>query len=60
MAASRHIYKNRFKQIFVDGWEAFKRKHPRYEAVVAVVQKMLGCGDPSKKVRPSHGRLTLA
>ena len=47
MAASRHIYKNRFKQIFVDGWEAFKRKHPRYEAVDAVVQKMLGCGDPS-------------
>lgn len=45
MAASRQIYKNRFKQIFADGWEAFKRKHPRYEAVDGVVQKMLGCGD---------------
>src|SRR6266545_3008062 len=47
MAASRQIYKNRFKQIFADGWEAFKRKHPRYEAVDGVVRKMLGCGDPA-------------
>jgi hypothetical protein len=45
MAASSQIYKNRFKQIFADGWEEFKRKHPRYEAVDEVVQKMLGCGD---------------
>jgi hypothetical protein len=47
MAASRHIAKNRFKQIFLDGWEAFKRDHPRYEVVDEVVQKMLGCGDPA-------------
>src|SRR6266545_4119007 len=47
MAASCHIYKNRFKQIFADGWEEFKRKHPRYAAVDEVVQKMLGCGDPA-------------
>jgi len=39
--------KNRFKQIFVDGWEDFKRAHPRYQAVDPVVQKMLGCGDPA-------------
>jgi len=37
--------KNRFKQIFVDGWEDFKRAHPRYQAVDPVVQKMLGCGE---------------
>jgi hypothetical protein len=48
MAASRHIAKNRFKQIFVDGWEDFKRIHPRYEAVDEVVQKMLSCGDPAQ------------
>jgi hypothetical protein len=47
MAASCHIVKNRFKQIFADGWEEFKRSHPRYEAVDEVVQKMLGCGDPA-------------
>src|SRR5215210_2241172 len=39
--------KNRFKQIFLDGWETFKRDHPRYAAVDTVVQKMLGCGDPA-------------
>lgn len=48
MAESSHIYKNCFKQIFADGWEAFKRNHPRYQAVDEVVQKMLGCGDPAK------------
>src|SRR5437762_3502677 len=47
MATSSHTHKNRFKQIFADGWEDFKRNHPRYEAVDAVVQKMLGCGDPA-------------
>jgi hypothetical protein len=47
MAVSRHIAKNRFKQIFADGWEEFKRGHPRYETVDEVVQKMLGCGDPA-------------
>jgi hypothetical protein len=45
MAPSRHIVKNRFKQIFADGWEEFKRNHPRYQAVDEVVQKMLGCGE---------------
>ena len=47
MVPSRHIAKSRFKQIFTDGWEAFKRDHPRYEVVDEVVQKMLGCGDPA-------------
>src|SRR5262245_54072461 len=47
MALSSHTHKNRFKQIFADGWEAFKRNYPRYEAVDEVVQKMLGCGDPA-------------
>jgi len=47
MAVSRHIAKNRFKQIFADGWEAFKHQHPRYEAVDDLVRKMLGCGDPA-------------
>jgi Transposase zinc-binding domain/Putative transposase len=39
--------KNVFKQIFADGWAAFLRRYPRYTAVDAVVQKMLGCGDPA-------------
>ena len=39
--------KNRFKQIFLDGWEAFKRAHPRYAPSDPVVQQMLGCGDPA-------------
>ncbi len=47
MATSTQTHKNRFKQIFADGWEDFKYKHPHYEAVDAVVQKMLGCGDPA-------------
>ena len=34
-----------FKQIFRDGWEAFKARHPHYDAVDEVVQKMLGCGE---------------
>ncbi len=37
-----------FKQIFADGWAAFRQRHPRYAAVDEVVQKMLGCGDPAK------------
>src|SRR5919201_2270849 len=47
MATSGHEQKNRFKQIFADGWEEFKRTHPRYAAVDEVVQKMLCCGDPT-------------
>ena len=47
MATSGQTHKNVFKQIFADGWAEFKRNHPRYEAVDAVVQKMLGCGDPA-------------
>lgn len=39
--------KNIFKQIFVDGWDEFKQKYPRYKEVDEVVKKMLGCGDPS-------------
>ncbi len=42
------VHKNRFKQIFIDGWEAFKHAHPRYESVDEVVQKLLGCGDPAQ------------
>jgi hypothetical protein len=37
--------RNKLKQIFEDGWEEFKQKHPRYEEVDEVVQKMLGCGE---------------
>src|SRR5919108_4703994 len=47
MTRDGQAQKNRFKQIFIDGWEEFKRTHPRYAAVDAVVQKMLGCGDPA-------------
>lgn len=47
MTRDGRAQKNRFKQIFIDGWEDFKRTHPRYAAVDAVVQKMLGCGDPA-------------
>jgi hypothetical protein len=39
------LHKNRFKQIFANGWEDFKRHHPRYQAADEVVQKRLGCGD---------------
>jgi len=45
MGASRQSYKNVFKQIFRDGWDDFKRKHPRYLSADLVVQKMLGCGE---------------
>jgi len=45
MAPDGREQKNRFKQIFVDGWEDFKRAHPRYAVVDEVVQKMLGCGE---------------
>jgi hypothetical protein len=48
MRASRQTHKNVFKQIFRDGWDDFKRTHPRYESADEVVQKMLGCGDPAK------------
>jgi len=47
MMPDRRAQKNHFKQIFLDGWVAFKRDHPRYTAVETVVQKMLGCGDPA-------------
>jgi len=47
MAKSGEAQKNVFKQIFEDGWADFKRQYPRYQAVDAVVQKMLGCGDPA-------------
>jgi hypothetical protein len=45
MATSSQTYKNVFKQIFADGWDDFKRTHPRYESADEVVQKMLSrCG----------------
>lgn len=37
--------KKQFKQIFQDGWQEFKAKYPRYEAVEEVIEKMLGCGE---------------
>ncbi len=37
--------KNKFKQIFKDGWEEFEEQHPRFKEVGEVVQKMLGCGE---------------
>src|SRR5919199_589509 len=40
MATSGHEQKNRFKQIFADGWEEFKRTHPRYAAVDEVVTQV--------------------
>jgi hypothetical protein len=46
MARAGQEQKNVFKQIFIDGWAAFKQAHPRYASVDEVVQKMLGCGDP--------------
>jgi len=45
MSKGAESKKEIFKQIFRDGWEAFKARHPRYEAVDEVVQKMLGCGE---------------
>ncbi len=47
MPSCHQTHKHRFKQIFADGWEDFKRTHPRYGATDEVVQKMLGCGDPA-------------
>jgi hypothetical protein len=35
------------KEIFRDGWQVFKSRHPRYEGVDDIIQKMLGCGDVS-------------
>lgn len=48
MAKASESKKDIFKQIFRDGWEAFKACHPCYEAVDEVVQKMLGCGEFEK------------
>src|SRR6266481_7782564 len=45
MAKDRRVQKNVFKQIFMDGWTAFKAAYPRYNSVDEVVQKMQGCGD---------------
>jgi len=47
MSSCHRTHKHRFKQIFADGWEDFKRNHPRYGGADEVVQKMLGCGDPA-------------
>ena len=47
MTQAEQAQKNIFKQIFRAGWEDFKAKYPRYAGVDEVVQKMLGCGDPS-------------
>ena len=48
MTPESRAQKNRFKQIFIDGWETFKQTHPRYATADPVVQKMLGCGDPAQ------------
>jgi Transposase zinc-binding domain/Putative transposase len=47
MTAGSRAQKNRFKQIFIDGWADFKQARPRYATADPVVQKMLGCGDPA-------------
>ncbi len=45
MTPASQAQKNRFKQIFIDGWAAFKQAHPQYAAVDPVVQKLLGGGE---------------
>jgi hypothetical protein len=50
MRHNRHgVDKATFKQIFRDHWEAFQQRFPRYQQrdVQAVIDKMLGCGDPA-------------
>jgi hypothetical protein len=37
--------KNIFKQVFKDGWDEFKARHPCNAGMDKVVQKMLGCGE---------------
>ena len=41
---------NIFKQIFAEHWDGFKRVYPRYDKRYydALVDKMLGCGNPDK------------
>ena len=41
---------NVFKQIFAEHWDGFKRVYPRYDKryYAALVDKMLGCGNPDK------------
>jgi Transposase zinc-binding domain/Putative transposase len=41
---------NLFQQIFVEHWDGFKRVYPRYDKRYydALVDKMLGCGNPAK------------
>jgi hypothetical protein len=41
---------NVFKQIFSEHWDGFTRVHPRYHTPYydGLVDKMLGCGDPTK------------
>ena len=45
----RKFLKATFKQSFRDHWEAFPQRYPRYQQreVQAVIDKMLGCGDPA-------------
>jgi hypothetical protein len=50
MAGSCHSHKNRFKQIFADGWEDFKRNYPRYQAVDQVVQKRYCQLNPQSRI----------
>lgn len=44
------IDKATFKQIFVDHWDPFKVRYPRFDTPYydSVVHKMLDCGDPHK------------
>lgn len=46
----KHISKSTFKQIFIDHWETFKQKNPRYNIAYydEVISKMLDCGNPEK------------
>lgn len=47
MISKHNEDKNIFKRIFLDNWNEFKKRHPRYdsEQYTVPVQKMLDCGD---------------
>lgn len=49
MDKPQKIDKETFKQIFRDHWEEFKQYYPLYQDdyIQKVIDKMLGCGDPS-------------
>jgi hypothetical protein len=46
-AKEQEVDKNILKQIFIEHWEEFKERYPRYKKEIyeTVINKMLGCGD---------------